>query len=92
MKEYSLEDRLFTVKANPDDKSHLTPDEEFCKKCKKKTCLYVCPAGVYKEEDGKIKVEYENCLECGACKEACPSKSLGWKYPEAKKGITFKKG
>lgn len=37
-------------------------------------------------------VNYENCLECGACRIACENCSLGWEYPKGNKGVTFKQG
>ena len=88
----ALEDKLYTVKSTPDVVSHLVPDSEYCRCCKDKPCTYICPAGVYEWQDDKMIVNFENCLECGACKIACPSKTLKWEYPKGTKGITFKLG
>ncbi|MEE0496271.1 MAG: 4Fe-4S dicluster domain-containing protein, partial [Cyanobacteriota bacterium] len=44
------------------------------------------------EEKKEIIVNYENCLECGACRIACERKAIDWKYPKGTKGVTFKQG
>ena len=89
-----LEDKLFTLKYTPDTESHLVPDIEYCKKCEKKSCTKICPANVYEwdEKNEKLIVNFENCLECGACRIACPTHSLKWEYPKGTKGVTFKLG
>lgn len=90
----TIEDKLSTIKYTPDTVSHLKPDAEKCKTCKSKICQKVCPAGVYEwiESEERLLVKYENCLECGACRIACETKSLGWEYPKGTKGVTFKNG
>lgn len=90
----NLEKKLFTIKFNGDINSHLKPDLECCKVCQSKACTIVCPANVYEwnEDKQKLTVKFENCLECGACRIACESKSLGWEYPKGTKGVTFKNG
>jgi ferredoxin like protein len=89
-----IDDKLFTVKYNCDEESHLKPNQDECKKCKDRPCTYVCPANVYEwsEEQQKLLVGFENCLECGACRIACSSHTLEWKYPKAGCGVTFKLG
>lgn len=90
----SIDDKLFTVKSTPDSVSHLNPDFAKCANCDSHACTYVCPANVYEwdEENEKLIVKYENCLECGACRIACERQCLGWKYPKGTKGIKFKLG
>lgn len=90
----SLDKKLYTLKYSPDTQSHLKPDKEQCKLCQSKVCAFICPAGVYNwdEEKQALTVNYENCLECGACRIACERKSLGWEYPKGTKGVTFKNG
>jgi len=89
-----LENKLYTVKCTPDTESHLLPVQECCRICKSKICTIVCPAGVYEWDETKRKliVNYENCLECGACRIVCESQSLGWEYPKGIKGVMFKQG
>lgn len=101
-----IEKKLINVKYKTSDKSHLKVNQEICKVCEDKVCLNICPANVYKEgvsdksapEDAKndgtieecITVDYENCLECGACRVACPYGAIKWEYPEAGCGVFYK--
>ncbi len=89
-----IDKKLYTLKYNPDNQSHLRPKQTDCKECESKNCTYICPAHVYEwnEETEVLEVNFENCLECGACRIACEKKSLGWKYPKGTKGVTFKQG
>lgn len=89
-----LEDKLFTVKYSPDTNSHLNPDIEVCRTCLDKPCTKICPANVYEWDDkhNKLVINFENCLECGACRIACTKKCLKWEYPKGTKGVTFKLG
>lgn len=93
MKNKSLEERLYTLKFKPDVFSHLKANEEYCIRCANKTCTTICPAHVYEwiEGENKLVINYENCLECGACRIACPHKALDWRYPKGTCGVTFKK-
>jgi len=90
----TLDKKLYTLKYSPDTESHLNPDQEQCKLCENRNCTYICPAGVYEwsEEEQKLIINYENCLECGACRIACERKAIDWKYPKGTKGVTFKQG
>ncbi len=90
----TIDDKLNKLKYNCDTVSHLNPDCTICKKCKIKTCTKICPAQVYEwdEENQKLIVNYENCLECGACKIVCEMNALKWEYPRPNKGVTFKYG
>ncbi len=88
----SIQDKLSTIKYNCDNTSHLIPDKKKCAKCKEKTCTFICPADVYSidESSGEIIVQYENCLECGACRIACPKQAIDWKYPKQGSGVIYK--
>lgn len=90
----TTDEKLATVKSNPDSVSHLVPNVADCRRCDDKACLFVCPASVYEwnSEEQKLNVRFENCLECGACRIACSKKSLDWKYPKSNFGITYKHG
>ena len=90
----NLDKNLSTLKYTPDTESHLKPCEADCLTCKYRPCTNVCPAGVYEwlENENKMLVKYENCLECGACRIVCEKKSLGWQYPKGTKGVIFKRG
>lgn len=101
----NIEKKLVNVKYKTADTTHLVLNQEICKVCEDKVCLTVCPANVYKKhvsgenpnsEDKNndtidcIDVEYENCLECGACRVACPYGAIDWKYPAAGCGAIYK--
>ena len=90
----NIDDKLATLKYNTDSESHLSVDNDICMRCKTKSCTKVCPANVYEwcEEDGILRIRYENCLECGACRIACERQCLDWEYPKGTKGVTFKQG
>ena len=89
-----IEDKLAKVKYKSDTETHLKVCQQDCQNCKKRSCEIVCPAKVYEydEEKREMKVAFENCLECGACRIACERKSLDWQYPKGTKGVTFKQG
>lgn len=44
-----------------------------CNHCKNPICREVCPTGAtYQREDGIVLVDYDLCLGCRSCMEACP--------------------
>jgi len=83
-----IEEKLSLLKYKSDNSSHISIDITVCKACKSKGCTFLCPAAVYSLEDDTLKIEYENCLECGACKTAC--KAISWLYPAGGKGVVYK--
>ena len=91
---FDVEKELSTIKYNPDKVSHLNPDLDMCKICITKVCTKICPASVYSwdKENDKLIVNFDNCLECGACRITCEKKSLKWEYPKGNKGVTFRQG
>lgn len=93
-KQVNVDDKLAKVKYVPDEECHLNPDQAKCLICTSKVCTFVCPAKVYEwdEENKRLIIGYENCLECGACRVACEKKCIDWKYPKGTKGVTFKNG
>lgn len=95
MSNQSIADKLFSIRYKCDDKSHLIiKDPDPCVRCTHKDCNYFCPADVY-DWDPKIKithVAFENCVECGTCRIACPSDNIEWVYPKGGYGITYRFG
>lgn len=88
----NIDEKLSTVKYKFDKASHLNPNPDKCKLCKSKVCTKICPANVYDwtNEENSLIINYENCLECGACRIVCEKKTIDWQYP--KDGITIKRG
>jgi len=62
--------------------------------CKDKPCTTVCPAKVYVWEapQSKIIVNYENCIECGACRMLCPFDNIACEWPRGGFGVQYKMG
>ncbi len=89
-----IEDKLFLDRFKVDDESHLKiKNSDVCKnECKSQACLYLCPAYVYREEGGRISVNYEGCLECGSCRIGCPHLNIDWRFPKGGYGISHKFG
>lgn len=90
-----MEDRLYTVKYDDPGSSHLDiHNPGICaERCTEYACVEVCPADVWrKSDDGVPVIAYENCLECGSCRWACPFENVDWTYPERGAGVTYKRG
>jgi ferredoxin like protein len=90
-----IEDKLFLDRIKVDEKeSHLKIiDGAVCMtKCKEQSCLYLCPANVYRLEGDRISVNYEGCLECGSCRIGCPYLNIDWRFPKGGYGISHKFG
>ncbi len=91
----TVEDRLHADETRPDRVSHLEiPEPARCPECTGKDCTVVCPAGTYRwsEEGSRVVVSFENCLECGACRLACPHANISWRYPMGGMGICYRYG
>jgi ferredoxin like protein len=81
---------VFKINSEP----HIVIDHEVCQReCQVQACLFVCPADLYSSNpEGEIIVNYEGCLECGACFIACSPKALSWHYPDAGYGVQYRFG
>jgi ferredoxin like protein len=77
-----------------DKQAHITVNQEVCRgQCRTRLCLAVCPAHLYSlGPAGEILLNYEGCLECGACKLACPHGALDWRYPRGGYGVQYRLG
>ena len=77
-----------------DVEPHIIINREICRaKCKTRYCLHVCPADLYTmDQQGEVQVNYEGCLECGACLIACSHEALTWHYPRAGYGVLYRFG
>ncbi len=90
-----IEERLYSIRYKADDKSHLIiEDQDVCAHCETKECNFFCPADVYlwHDDEQMTSVAFENCIECGTCRIACPDYNIKWVYPTGGYGITYKFG
>lgn len=72
---------------------HIEIDHEVCAaRCTTRWCLTVCPADVYREQDGRVVPDFAACLECGTCVVACVPEALSWHYPDGGFGVQYRYG
>ena len=56
-----------------------------CQHCENPACLKVCPTGAtYKDELGRVEIDYDKCIGCRMCMAACPynARTFNWNEPE----------
>jgi ferredoxin like protein len=89
-----VKEKLALNRVRNDEESHISIDQEKCRKCPVRPCLFVCPAALYEKnpETGEITVEFSGCLECGTCLIACPRGALKWRYPGGRFGVQYRHG
>jgi len=85
-----LEEKLYLLRHVVDEESHISVDEQACARCPETICLDVCPANVYSYIESKVFIAYENCVECGTCRIACPF--VQWVNPKGGAGISYRYG
>ena len=92
----STAERLGSDAFDTDPTPHLTlSDPALCTTCALKPCITVCPAEVYHWDADHLRINYENCLETGACRIACQvmgNRALVWAYPPAGRGVKYRLG
>ena len=97
--EATVEAKLGTVDWKKSPNTHITlknagADSPCATTCNHKPCTTVCPAKVYEWEADhkKVIVNYENCIECGACRMLCPFDNIQCDWPEGGMGVKYKYG
>jgi electron-transferring-flavoprotein dehydrogenase len=78
-----------------EEPSHITiTDPELCNECYEMfgayPCVYFCPGEVYEVHDGRLVVNYSNCLHCQTCRAKCPHQVVQWHVPEGGEGPKYK--
>ncbi|MEM0290139.1 MAG: 4Fe-4S dicluster domain-containing protein [Metallosphaera sp.] len=93
-----VEEKLYTLRYKRDDEPHLKiKNFDVCSRCEKEygtpqPCISVCPANVYVWDGTRMVISYENCVECGACKIACPFNNIAWSFPRYGLGMSLRYG
>ncbi|MBQ7190767.1 MAG: electron transfer flavoprotein-ubiquinone oxidoreductase [Kiritimatiellae bacterium] len=76
-----------------DQPCHLRiKDPAKCGECTKKfgaPCLRFCPAEVYRAEEGKLQIDFSNCLHCKTCQIKCPLENIEWTFPQGGDGPRY---
>ena len=55
----------------PDVEKYWLPSQ--CQQCENPQCVSVCPTGAtYKDDKGRVEIDYDKCMACLACVNACP--------------------
>lgn len=49
---------------------------EPCVKCKLSDCVSVCPVDCFREGENMLVIDPIECIDCGACVPACPTKAI----------------
>ena len=55
-----------------------------CQHCENPACMKVCPTGAtYKDELGRVEIDYKKCIGCRMCMAACPynARVFNWGKP-----------
>ena len=47
-----------------------------CVDVQDRACVDVCPVDCIYEGDRKLYIQPEECIDCGACEEACPQQAI----------------
>ena len=67
-------------------------DRAKCETCRSRfgaPCTRFCPAEVYRLEDGKLEIDFSNCLHCKTCRIKCPMGNIDWTFPQGGDGPRY---
>ena len=94
----TMPDRLTDVfmsgtRHEEDQPCHLKiADPAKCEMCRSRfdaPCTRFCPAEVYRMEDGKLEIDFSNCLHCKTCRIKCPMGNIDWTFPQGGDGPRY---
>ena len=63
-----------------------------CQHCQNAACQRVCPTGAtYKDELGRVEIDYNKCIGCRMCMAACPynARVFNWQTPVRTTGANY---
>lgn len=63
-----------------------------CQHCENPACQRVCPTGAtYKDESGRVEIDYDKCIGCRMCMAACPynARVFNWSEPVREAGFDY---
>lgn len=99
MKQLKLSERLGLVsyrnQAKTDFKPHIVVNTDICNTvCPHKCTTWICPAHCYVLEEGIVRFQVEDCIECGTCMYACDQGAVSWDFPDPEigKGVNWNFG
>ena len=76
-----------------DQPCHLKiADSAKCEACRRKfgaPCTRFCPAEVYRFEEGRLEIDFSNCLHCKTCRIKCPMGNIEWTFPQGGDGPRY---
>lgn len=64
-----------------------------CQHCENPACMKVCPTkATYKDEKGRVEIDYEKCVGCRMCMAACPYNARVFNWDEPNHDPDFQTG
>ncbi len=64
-----------------------------CQHCTDAACKKVCPTGAtYRDEMGRIEIDYDKCIGCRMCMAACPFNARTFNWNKPSRGVDFNYG
>ncbi len=63
-----------------------------CAECEAKfasPCTRFCAAEVYRRDEGRLVIDFSNCLHCKTCRIKCPYGNVDWTFPQGGDGPRY---
>lgn len=77
---------VYTKEAGKYPNSKIRVFPSACMHCEDAPCVGACPTKAsYRREDGIVFVDYDKCIGCRACVNACPYNARHYNYADPKK-------